>query len=423
MVTGKGNTSVVADFEIGDSVPGVKGGNLHFHFTKNEEGKYLIEASSEIDTKFPGIPHVKLKGFYNSDGVFLFEGDAELHLGRFNGDVHFGITNQEVDEHGQLTGKKGKGLVAFGKGKVNFKMTDWLKGEIGAEVTPDARVILAGSLIPDPHLAITKKQDPLHKEFGKFNLPEFTLFGIPRIASIYVTASGGFFLDAGIGPLYLNDAILSFEKLDIEAPEKTVVKGSGKLDLPAFAQIGVQVTITAGLSIVVVDVNINLTGSLAFGITGNAGFEMAFTWSVASGIQIQEALATLKAQTALIAKLGGKFKVDLDLFFTTINLYSRPFDIGEKKWPLGLDLDVKFPLAFEGGEVGSFKMPSPDAIKHEDPKVDQGIVKKGVMEILHQLHPLLEKKKRYGRHAILKLMQQQLHGFSVYSNGIAMWMA
>jgi hypothetical protein len=70
-----------------------------------------------------------------------------------------------------LTGKKGKELVAFGKGDVDFKMTDWLKGKIGAEITPDARVILSGALVPDPHLAITKKNDLINKEFGKFSLP------------------------------------------------------------------------------------------------------------------------------------------------------------------------------------------------------------------------------------------------------------
>jgi len=401
VITGNGATSIVADFVIGDSIPGVKGGNLHFLFTKDAEGKYLIEASSDINTKFPGIPHVKLHGFYNSDGVFLFEGDAELHLGRFNGTVHFGITNQEVDEHGQLTGKKGDKLVAFGKGDVNFKMTDWLSGKIGAEITPDARVILSGALIPDPHLAITKQKDPLHKDFGNFHLPRFTLFGIPHIADVYVTASGGFFLDAGIGPLYLNDAILEFKELDIEAPERTIVHGAGKLDLPAFAQLGVQVTITAGVGIVVVDVSINLTGSLAFAITGNAGFQMAFTWSVGTGLRIEEAMATLKAQTALIAKLGGKLLVKLDLFFTEIELYERPFSIGEKKWPLGLDLDVKFPLGFDGGEAGSFKLPDPNAIKHEDPKVDEETVKKGAMEEPPDTTPAPGKEESLARTRIL----------------------
>jgi hypothetical protein len=380
VITGEGQTSVVADFLIGDSIPGVKGGNLHFLFKKDAEGKYLIEASSEIHTKFPGIPHVKLKGFYNSDGVFLFEGDADLHLGRFNGNVHFGITNQEVDEHGQLTGKKGKELVAFGKGDVDFKMTDWLNGKIGAEITPDARVILSGKLIPDPHLAITKQKDPINKTFGEFNLPQFTLFGIPRIAEIFVTAKGGFFLNAGIGPLYLNDAILEFENLDIESPERAIVKGSGKLDLPGYAQLGVEVTIKAGVGIAVVEVSLNLTGSLAFEITGNAGFQMSFTWSIGTGLRINEALATLKAQTALIAKLGGKLLVELDLFFTEITLYSRPFDIGEKRWPLGLDLDLKFPLVFESGDSGSFKLPHKDSIQHGDPKIDKETVKKGAME-------------------------------------------
>ena len=380
VITGQGQTSVVADFQIGDSIPGVKGGNLHFLFKKNDAGEYLIEASSEINTKFPGIPHVKLHGFYNSDGIFLFEGDAELHLGRFNGIVHFGVTNQEVDEKGQLTGKKGDKLIAFGKGEVDFKMTDWLNGKIGAEITPDARVILSGTLRPDPHLAITKQKDPINKEFGKFSLPQFTLFGIPKIAEIYVSASGGFFLNAGIGPLYLNEASLHFEKLDIEAPERTIITGTGKLDLPGYAQLGVQITITAGVGIALVDVSINLTGSLAFEIAGNAGFQMSFTWSVASGVKINEALATLKAKTALIAKLGGKLLIELDLFFTEVELYSRPFDIGEKRWPLPLELDLKFPLGFESGDAGKFKLPHPDEIKHDDPKVDKETVKKGAME-------------------------------------------
>jgi hypothetical protein len=38
VITGKGQTSVVADFIIGDSISGVKGGNLHFLFKKDAEG-------------------------------------------------------------------------------------------------------------------------------------------------------------------------------------------------------------------------------------------------------------------------------------------------------------------------------------------------------------------------------------------------
>jgi hypothetical protein len=103
---------------------------------------------------------------------------------------------------------------------------------------------------------------------------------------------------------------------------------------------------------------------------------MSFTWSIGSGITINEALATLKAQTALIASLGGKLLIELDLFFTDIELYSRPFEIGEKRWPLGLDLDIKFPLVFDKGDTGNFKLPDPNSIKHDDPKIDQETVKK-----------------------------------------------
>nr|HMT28431.1 DUF4157 domain-containing protein [Bacteroidia bacterium] len=371
VITGKGETSVQADFIIGNSIPGVTGGNLHLLFRKTDGGDYGIEASSTIQTKFPGIPSVSLAGSYNSDGMFLFVGEAPLKLGKFSGLVNFGITNQEVNEKGELTGKLGNKLVAFGKGEVNFQMTDWLSGKIGAEVTPDAKILLSGALRPDPVLAITKKQYAVNKIIPGFNLPKFTLFGIPHVAEIFVTANGHFFFNAGIGPLYLKDALLEVSGLDIENPASATVKGHGQLDIPAFAEAGIQVELRAGIGILVVDVSVGINGSIAIAITGNAGLIVNFEWNEANGFRLFDTLAYLKAQTELVAKLGGNVKVNLDLLFTTINLYTKNFNIGEKRWPLGLDLNLAFPLGFAGGSTGEFILPDVDQIQRKEPEFNK----------------------------------------------------
>jgi hypothetical protein len=393
VITGKGDTSVIADFVIGNTIPGVKGGNLHFLFTKDKDGDYIIEASSDIETNFPGIPRVSLSGIYNSNGIFLFEGEALLHLGKFDGLVHFGITNQEVDETGKLTEKPGKELIAFGKGDISFQMTDWLNGKIGATISPDARVILSGELRPDPLLPITKNAHEVHKKIPGFSLPKFTLFGIPRVAEIYVTASGSLFFDAGIGPLFLKNASLAFDQLDIEKPEDTNVKGKGTLDIPAHAQAGLEAEIRAGAGILVVDVSVGLNGSIAFAVTGNAGLDIAFQWSVNHGLKLKDSVAYLKAKAELVAKLGGDIKVTLDLLLGSINLYTRKFGLGEKRWPLGLDMDINFPLEFGTDNAGEFKLPDIDKVKRIETEIDHETIKKGAMEDPPTLTPAPSREK------------------------------
>jgi hypothetical protein len=378
VATGNGQTSLVADFTIGDKIPGVQSGDLHFLFQQKEDGSYIIDASATVFTKFKGIPSVSLHGFYNSDGTFLFEGDATINTERFKGNIHFGITNKEVKD-GQLTDKMGKELIPFGEGDIDFKLTDWLHGSISAKVTPDARIELGGELRPDQHLQIVKLLDPIRKKFGEFSIPEFTIFGIPHVADIFVGVKGGLYFNADIGPLFLDGAFLKFDHLFIDAPEQTNVTGGGSLDIPVSAEAGLDATVSAGGRILVVKATISLTGSIGFAIIGNAGMTVAFSWNINNGLKLDKAIAYLKARTELVGRLEGDFDIDLDLLLTTINLYHKPLFKKEKRWPLGLDLDLNFPLVFNK-ESGGLTPPAPEQIQDPKPKVDEDKVKKAATE-------------------------------------------
>jgi hypothetical protein len=378
VVTGGKETVVKAGFTIDDSIPGIQSGELNFNFVKSDTGEFNIQADATVLTKFPGISQVKVNGEYNSNGTFLFTGSAILKKGKFNGTVEFGITNQEVDEKGQLTGKPGKELIAFGKGSANFQVTDWLGGMVGVEIKPDASVILSGTLKPEPVLPILDEKKILDEKIPGFSLPEFILFGIP-LANIFVTASGGLYVEAGIGPVALKDAEISVKDLDIDNPEKAVVEGSGAIDIPGYAEAGVNATITVGARVLVVKARVNINGSIGFGITGNAGLKAAFSWSAKDGFNLKESTAYLKAKTELIGRLGGDINVDIDLWLGSINVYEHEFGKVEKRWPLGLDMDLSFPLNF-GGEGGALQLPQPGDIKKNVPSVDEDQIKQSALE-------------------------------------------
>jgi hypothetical protein len=378
VVTGGKETVVKAGFTIDDSIPGIQSGELNFNFVKDDTGEFNIQADATVLTKFPGISQVQVKGEYNSNGTFLFQGQALLKKGKFNGSINFGITNREIDENGQLTDKPGKELIAFGSGDANFQVTDWLAGKVGVEIKPDARVILAGTLKPEPVLPIIGKKKLLDEKIPGFSLPEFILFGIP-LANIFVTASGGLYAEAEIGPVALKDAEISVKNLDIDKPEDALVEGSGAIDIPGHAEAGINVTITVGARVLVVKARVNINGSIGFGITGNAGLKAAFTWSVKEGFNLKESTAYLKARTELIGRLGGDINVDLDLWLGSINLYEHEFEEVEKRWPLGLDMDLSFPLKF-GGEGGGLQLPQPSEIKKNVPSVDKDKIKQSALE-------------------------------------------
>jgi hypothetical protein len=229
-------------------------------------------------------------------------------------------------------------------------------------------------------IPITKEPYKVDKTLGSFNLPKFTLFGIPRVAEVYVTASGSLIFFASLGPVYIKGAFLKFDQLDIEHPELTVITGGGSLDIPGEAGIRLSATIRAGVGILVVDVSLFLTGSISFVVRGNAGLTIQFEWSMNKGLNLKESTAYLKAKSELVASLSGGVTVKLDLLLTTIELYEKEWKLGEKRWPLGLDLDLNFPLGFGGGDGENFQLPDVNKIKHSEPKFDQGTVKQAAME-------------------------------------------
>jgi hypothetical protein len=128
-----------------------------------------------------------------------------------------------------------------------------------------------------------------------------------------------------------------------------------------------------------VNVEVGLDGSITFILKGNAGLTIGFEWSMNKGMSLKESTAYLKAKSELVAKLEGTVEVNLDLLLTTINLFRRKWGLAEKRWPLGLDLDLSFPLAF-AGDGDNFQLPDVNKIKNPEPKFDQEIVKKATVE-------------------------------------------
>ncbi|SEP63614.1 protein of unknown function [Solimonas aquatica] len=348
-------TTISGEADLG-KLPGVDAAKLTLKL-EDRGGEYKLSGSGDITPKLPGLKGLSgnLKGSYD-DGLVLIQGELGFDNGGvFSGKVTAGVTNGEVDDKGQLVGKKGgKSYKAFGNAEIDAKLTEKLKGKAGVRLLPDGSTRIKGRL----ELASTD----LFKRYPPENESKKTLFDmtsppvpVPGLGitvgsvavGVNVSIKGGLYSDAWVGPGTLSGVHIEIAEFDPQAVtlEQLHFKGGGKFIVPGY--VGLTAGIDARLAVSAAIANFG--GSV--GMTAEVGVKPQieanadFTWSLGDGLDVKGDVG-VSLKPVLSLGLNGKLYAEANLLVNTITLWEKQFNGPKVELDPGISLDAKIKAGY-----------------------------------------------------------------------------
>lgn len=360
---------------LADDIPGIKGGSMNATISqKAGGGGYALKGSGTLIPKIPGV-NTTIKADYD-DGAFSAEGTVAYEKGMLKGSITLGVTNRPVGEGGKPAGEPTKKLTAFGGGTVTIRIAPWLQGTIGIKLLPNGEVEVSGTVgLPSAIDLFPEKK--LDKNIFSINL-DIPIVGVAvagQRIGIFATIGGGLDLSAGIGPGQLRDASLGVT-YNPAHEEDTKVSGKASFVIPMNAglRLFVRGALGAGIPIVSATAGLEIGGQL--GLAGEARADVSVDWSPAKGLSM-EAMGSIMVEPKFKFDITGFVKVEADLLLTTIELYSKRWQLAAFEYGSGLKFGVKFPIKYQEGK--SFDISFSD-VEFVYPKIDTDALLKDLIK-------------------------------------------
>ena len=333
---------------LADNIPGIKGGSMNATLTQISGGQgYALKGSGTLIPKIPGV-NTTITAQYD-DGAFSAEGTVAYEKGMLKGSITLGVTNLPVGEGGKPAGEPTKKLTAYGGGTVTIRIAPWLQGTIGIKLLPNGEVEVSGTVgLPSAIDIFPEKK--LDKNIFSINL-DIPIVGVAvagQRIGIFATIGGGLDLSAGIGPGQLRDASLGVT-YNPAHEEDTKVSGKASFVIPMNAglRLFVRGALGAGIPIVSATAGLEIGGQL--GLAGEARADVSVDWSPAKGLSM-EAMGSIMVEPKFKFDITGFVKVEADLLLTTIELYSKRWQLAAFEYGSGLKFGVKFPIKYQEGK-------------------------------------------------------------------------
>jgi uncharacterized protein DUF4157 len=374
----KGNFAFAAEVALG-KLPGIKSGNVKVGIT-SKEGQEDIKLNV-VGNAVPDFPKVPgLEGELNvlyDDGVFDMNAKVAYKKGRFEGIIEVGVTNKVVDEKGKPQGQPQEGVgekgdvTIYGFGQLTVVLFKDSKGTVSVRLTPDKDVLVAGEILLQ-NLSPFGEGYNYDKEILPFPKIKIPLAGVPGL-SISAFIDGGVHFKFNWQPLILKELRVGFKETDIHEIENATIEIHGKVGSSASAEV--YIAINAGLEAqaLIAKLSGKIGGQAGLGIEAEAGGDLDASWNTEKGLLFKEIRAFLNVTPKAVFRLTGNVSVDLDLWVTTINLYSHDWVFAEKQLDLGaLTLKLDFPIRFD--DQGKVIEPKYEQMNIEKPNFtgDQG---------------------------------------------------
>lgn len=343
--------TIGGSLQLKKDIPGISSGSVQAQVTqKPGEDRYIVKASGEAKPKIPGID-TTLSVTYD-DGAFDINGTASYAKGMLSGSVTVGATNRPIGEDGKPGGVpagKSDKITLYGGGSVTLKIAPWLQATAGIRLLPNGEVEVTGEIGLPKSLDIfpEKKLDKNIFTIG-IDIPIVGVAVAGQRIGIFANISGGLDLGAGIGPGQLQELGLKVT-YNPAHEDQTKIHGGAKLHIPAHAglRLFVRGSLGVGIPIVSAQAGIEIGGQL--GLEGALDAGVQVDWSPAKGLKL-EAFAEIYAEPKLKFDITGFVLVQADLLITTIELYSKRWQLAAFEYGSGLRLGAKFPVKYEEGK-------------------------------------------------------------------------
>jgi hypothetical protein len=340
--------AIGGSFELADNIPGIKGGSGQAQIKKRPDVEgYDVTASGKAEPKIPGVNAAIAVAYEN--GAITIEGSAAYEKGMLKGSILVGVTNRPVDEAGRPGGEPTADLRAYGGGTVTIRIAPWLQGTIGVKLLPNGEIEVSGSVGLPSSLDIfpEKKLDKNIFTIG-IDIPIVGVAVAGQRIGIFADISGGLDLSAGIGPGQLQELGLTVT-YNPAHEEQTHVTGGAKLHIPAHAGLRLFVRGGLGVGIPIVSAQAGLEIGGQLGLEGAVDAGVQVDWTPTQGLKL-DALGEIYVEPKLKFDITGFVLVEADLWITTIELYSKRWQLAGFEYGSGLRFGVKFPIHYEEGK-------------------------------------------------------------------------
>jgi hypothetical protein len=355
---------IAGDFELDNSIPGIKSGGGSLRVSRSGDGKYHVSAKGHAEPDIPKI-NPRLTISYE-DGALTMEGKADYKADRLSGEVTVGATNRTLNANGEPNGPPGDHFNVYGTGSLTVKITDWLQGTAKIRLTPAKEIEVVGRLeIPKPVEIFPRKA--INKSLFKAPTIQIPIFAIPlgtRSIGLVATINGGLDFDAGIGTGLLTDVFAEI-KYNPSRPDETTFKAGAQVSIPADAGITLHADLGIGVSAAIASITggIEIRGRLGLG--GEARAKAEVNWSPKAGFSL-DALGEIEVHPQFTFDVNALIRGSLDLYVTS---YDKEFRKKLTSFSFGpaMQAKVSMPIHYKEGEPFNI---SKDQIQVTYPPID-----------------------------------------------------
>ena len=350
----------VFDINAHVDIEGLASGD--FHVKRGEDKKFSGEGT--IQTQIANV-NGQLDVTYAAGDVTI-KGKVGIESEKFSGELNFMVADQKtadktmqaelgietIEEESKKPAdpkevKKTKAnQKVVGWGTVTARITPWLEGKASVGIDSKGQVTIIGEITTPDEIELMEQKG---KKIDLFNVEIKGGYGVPLVGQIGLFASIGMFINAGFGPLILKD--VGFKgKYSTDPNVKQNFEITGKLNIGAFAIVGLEAEAGAFLTLLGHDIKAGINLTAAAGIRAYAEVEPTFLYeekAAPDGGKIGEAWLKghFEAAAQLFLKLSGAFFVELD------SPWWSPAPDDRWDYPL---FDVEYPIGDSmgiGGDV------------------------------------------------------------------------
>ena len=359
----KSGLEITGRLEFGEGVPRLKNGFLEAKVIKKDDA-YSVEGDGAAELDIPGGSG-GVKAHYR-DGLFSAEASLAYEKGLAKGSINAGITNMAMGEDGKPTGEPSQDLIVYGGGSITIRFTPWLQGSAGIQIAPDGRMVITGKVeLPSAIDVFSKKEIEKKLLSASIDIPIFGVSVLGQRIGIFLNIEGKLIATASIGPGQLRDVGVEIT-YDPEDESSAHIKGTARFVVPGEAGLKLAISGSIGAGIPVVSARAGLTVAAGLGIRGEAVAEATVEWSPATGINL-DAAVSLMAEPRFTVELTGFAKIEADLLFTDIELYSETWNLAKFEYGSGLRVGAKLPVKITNGALRDLSL---DDVEFIVPEID-----------------------------------------------------
>ena len=360
----KEGLAIGGGFQLADNIPGIKSGSGEAKIKEKPDGSgYDVSATGKAVPNIPGL-NTQLTLSYDNGAVTL-EGTAGYEKGKLKGSVAVGVSNRPVGGDGKPAGEPGKTFQVYGGGSLSLKLAPWLQATAGVMFKPNGEIQISGEIgLPEALNIFPEKK--LDKNIFKIGI-DIPIVGVSvagQRIGIFANITGGLDLSAGIGPGQLQALKLKVD-YNPDHEDQTHVQGDAKLHVPAHAGLRMFVRGGLGVGIPIVSAQAGIEVGGQLGLEGALDTGVHVDWSPAKGLSL-DANAEVYVEPKLKFDVTGFVLVEADLLLTTIELYSKRWQLAGFEYGSGLRFGVSFPVHYEEGKELNLSL---DNVKFQVPDI------------------------------------------------------